>query len=84
MKKPNGSRFAIVMQLKKVVREAIPRLQSFEEANALETQLFRMRSNKIITDKEFVEYSEAIKSVCILHGWITDDQTADQSAAAPT
>lgn len=79
MKKPTGSRFLIVQQLKKVLREAIPRIQTFDEANALEAELYRARSGKILTDKEFVEYSEAIKQVCILKGWITDDQ----SAAAP-
>ena len=79
LKKPTGSRFLIVQQLKKVLREAIPRIQSLDEANSLESEIFRARSNKILTDKEYQEYTAAIKEVCILQGWIT----GDQSAAAP-
>ena len=79
MKKPTGSRFLIVQQLKKVLREAIPRIQTMDEANSLESEIYRARSNNILTDKEYQEYITAIKEVCILQGWITDDQ----SAAAP-
>lgn len=84
MKKPIGSRFLIVQQLKKVLREAIPRIQTLDEANSLESEIYRARSNNILTDKEYQEYTAAIKEVCILHGWISDDQPADQSAAAST
>lgn len=79
MKKPTGSRFLIVQQLKKVLREAIPRIQTMYEANSLESEIYRARSHNILTDKEYQEYITAIKEVCILQGWIT----YDQSAAAP-
>lgn len=81
--KPNGSRFAIVMQLKKVLREAIPRIQTFEEAHKLECELYRCRSAKILNDTEYLEFSNAIRQVCVLKGWINDDKIIDQSAAAP-
>ena len=79
MKKPTGSRFLIVQQLKKVLREAIPRIQSLEEANSLESEVYCARSGKILSDKAYLEFCSAIKEVCVLNGWITDDQ----SAAAP-
>lgn len=82
MKKPTGSRFLIVQQLKKVLREAIPRIQTLEEANSLESEIYCARSNKILTDKEYQEYTAAIKQVCILQGWVTDDRHVDQCAAA--
>lgn len=73
MKVPTGSRFLIVQQLKKVIREAIPRIQSLEEANSLESECYRARTGKILTDKEYQDYVAAIKEVCILNGWITGD-----------
>lgn len=74
MKRPTGSRFLIVQQLKKVLREAIPRIQTLDEANSLESEIYRARSNNILTDKEYQEYTAAIKQVCIQQGWIAGDQ----------
>lgn len=70
MKKPTGSRFLIVQQLKKVLCESIPRIQTMDEANSLESEIYRARTNNILTDKEYQEYIAAIKDVCILQGWI--------------
>lgn len=84
MKKPTGSRFLIVQQLKKVLREAIPRIQTFEEAHNLECELYRCRCAKILSDTEYLEFSTAIRQVCVLNGWINDNKIIDQSAAAPT
>lgn len=73
MKVPTGSRFLIVQQLKKVLREAIPRIQTIDEANSLESEIYRARSNKIISDKEYLEYTAAIKEVCTLQGLTNGD-----------
>lgn len=69
MKKPSGSRFLIVQQLRKVLREAIPRITTFEEAQALEAECYRARSGGILSDKEYLEFSGAIKKICSDEGW---------------
>ena len=70
MRKPSGSRFMIVQQLKKVLREAIPRIDSYEAAQALEAECYRARSGGILSDKEYREFSGAIKQICQDEGWI--------------
>ena len=76
MKVPSGSRFLIIQQLKKVLRDAIPRLQSLEEANALEVEIYRARSNKILNDKEYLEFHNGIQQVVRLNGWLSEDLSA--------
>lgn len=55
MPKMVGSKFMITQQLKKVFRESIPRIQSFEEAQQMEAELRRARSGKIFDDKTYLE-----------------------------
>lgn len=69
MAKMVGSRFMIIQQLKKVLREAIPRISTFEEAQKLQAELRRARSGKILDDKEYVELHNGILQVCRLEGW---------------
>lgn len=69
MKKPTGSRALIVKQLKKVLREAIPRLETLEQAQQLESQIYLARSNGILSDSEYQELSLAINEVCHAQGW---------------
>lgn len=69
MKKPTGSRALIVKQLKKVICEAIPRLETPEQADQMETQIFNARCAGILTDSEYLEMSVAIKEVCQAQGW---------------
>ena len=64
-----GSRFLLVKQLKKVIREAIPRLENKEQADKLFTQVSTLFAYGLLTESEYKDYSDAIIEVCNLQGW---------------
>lgn len=64
-----GSRFLLVKQLKKVIREAIPRLENKEQADKLFTQVSTLFAYGLLTELEYEDYSNAIIEVCNLQGW---------------
>lgn len=69
MRKPTGSRFLVVRQWKKVVREAIPRLESPASAELLEAEIYRARSGGMISDSEYMEYKNQIVQVYQNNNW---------------
>lgn len=64
-----GSRFLLVKQLKKVIREAIPRLENKEQADKLFSQVSTLFGYGFLTESEYKDYSDAIIEVCNLQGW---------------
>lgn len=60
MKKPTGSRYLVCCQLKKVLREAIPRISTLDEADHLQSEVFRIRDSGIFDDRTCQELLNAI------------------------
>lgn len=53
MKRPTGSRSLLVKQLVKVIDESIPRLQSAELAEQLDTQIHTLWKQGVIDDAQY-------------------------------
>ena len=64
-----GSRFLLVKQLKKVIRDTIPRLENKEQADKLFSQVSTLFAYGLLTESEYKDYSDAIIEICNLQGW---------------
>lgn len=69
MKKFTGSRFLVVKQLKAVIRETIPKLETSEQAEQLESHIYTARKGGILSDTEYLEMKKAINKVCKVNNW---------------
>lgn len=58
-----NNRFLAINALKKVFRDAIPRLDSLENCDKLEYELLRARKGGLIDDKECVDLQRAIQEM---------------------
>ena len=55
-----NSRALVIRQLKKVIWTAIPRLNSMDACDQLESEILRARKGGLIDDKECVAMQQAI------------------------
>lgn len=69
MKSPTGSKYLLIKQLKKVIREAIPRLETPEQADELTDHIEALRKKGALSNVEAQEMFDAIIEVRSLHGW---------------
>ena len=69
MKKPTGSRFLLKKQLVKVLYEAIPRLETPEQADELECSIVSAHRGGILSDKDYYQLTKMLSEVRSSHGW---------------
>lgn len=63
MRKSTGSKFLIMCQWRKVINDAIPRLDSPVSAELLETEIHRARLGGLISDAEYMDFKNRICEV---------------------
>lgn len=64
-----GSRYLIIKQVTKVVRESIERLDTPENANQLEAEILRARKGNIFDDRTAQEMLDNIAEIRRIQGW---------------
>lgn len=68
-KGPIKNKHLIMREWFRVLDAVIPNLQSYDQASELESNLFQARSGGLISDSEYVKYSNMVKEVCKQNNW---------------
>lgn len=68
-KGPIKNKYLIMREWFKVLDTVIPHLQSYEQAAGLESDLYNARHGGMISDTEYVKYSNMVKEVCKQNNW---------------
>lgn len=68
-KGPIKNKYLIMREWFRVLDAVIPNLQTFAQASELESNLYQARNGGMISDSEYMKYSNQIKEVCKENGW---------------
>ena len=68
-KKPTGSRYLIIWQLCEVIEDAIPRLETPEQADEMEANIHTMWKQGIINDAQYNKWKNGLLEVRKYYHW---------------